>query len=63
VLVTPSTLYAVGSPRPGGLRLTYCLEPPARLKEGARRLSRALAVAEGRSRNEQDEAAPPMGLV
>ena len=44
VLVTPSTLNTVstGPFRSGGVRLTYCAEPPRRLAEGARRLGIAL---------------------
>lgn len=45
VMVTPSTLNTVsGLPERGGLRLTFCAEPPRRLAEGARRLGRALSA-------------------
>ena len=41
VVVAPGTLN--GSTRePGGIRLTYCAEAPERLREGARRLGRAV---------------------
>jgi DNA-binding transcriptional MocR family regulator len=43
VLVTPSTINAVsGHGGGGGVRLTFCGEPPRRIAEGARRLGRAL---------------------
>jgi DNA-binding transcriptional MocR family regulator len=44
VVVTPSTLYALEPREQPGLRLTFCAEPPERLREGARRLGRALAA-------------------
>jgi DNA-binding transcriptional MocR family regulator len=42
VLVSSGSVYTAIAPSPGGLRLTYCSEPPERLAEGARRLGRAL---------------------
>ncbi|MFT7621567.1 MAG: DNA-binding transcriptional MocR family regulator [Myxococcota bacterium] len=42
VVVTPGALTSTGSGA-GGLRLTYCAEPPRRLAEGARRLGTALS--------------------
>lgn len=42
VAVTPGTVNRVGSRGEGGLRLTYCSEPPERLREGARRLGAAI---------------------
>ncbi len=45
VLVAPSTLNAIsghGGGAAGGLRLTFCAEPPRRIQEGAKRLGRAL---------------------
>ncbi len=44
VLVSPSTLHRAdrASPAPAGVRLTFCVEKPARLEEGARRLGAAL---------------------
>jgi DNA-binding transcriptional MocR family regulator len=48
VLIHPSTLNATVEGAPGGIRLTFCSEPPARLTEGARRLGRALAGLVGR---------------
>jgi 2-aminoadipate transaminase len=44
VLVSPSTLYAVDPREAAGLRLTFCAESPQRLREGARRLGRALSA-------------------
>jgi GntR family transcriptional regulator/MocR family aminotransferase len=44
VLASPSTLNTIlGHSNGGGLRLTFCNEPPKRLAEGARRIGRALA--------------------
>jgi DNA-binding transcriptional MocR family regulator len=48
VLVSPSSLFAAGVLSEEGIRLTYCTEPPARLAEGARRLSAAIAAIESR---------------
>jgi 2-aminoadipate transaminase len=42
VVVSPSTLYETGTTVHAGLRLTFCAEPPDRLREGARRLGVAL---------------------
>lgn len=42
VLVTPGTLNSAAGRGRGGLRLTFCAEPEARLFEGGRRLGRAL---------------------
>ncbi len=42
VLVSPGELASVGTGAPPGLRLTFCAEPPDRLREGARRLGKAL---------------------
>ncbi|GMV43107.1 MAG: GntR family transcriptional regulator [Myxococcales bacterium] len=42
VAVTPGTLHRVGTRGRGGLRLTFCTEPPDRLREGARRLGEAI---------------------
>jgi len=53
VMVSPSTVYATMTPLPSGLRLTYCNEPPERLREGASRLGRALASLSSRSRGRQ----------
>jgi DNA-binding transcriptional MocR family regulator len=44
VMVTPSTLYALEPREHAGLRLTFCAETAERLREGARRLGRALAA-------------------
>jgi GntR family transcriptional regulator/MocR family aminotransferase len=43
VNVSPSTLYSAESRETVGLRLTFCGESPQRLREGARRLGRALS--------------------
>ncbi|MFO0750731.1 MAG: PLP-dependent aminotransferase family protein [Myxococcota bacterium] len=48
VMVSPSTVYSTLSPLPTGLRLTFCNESPERLREGARRLGRALASLTGK---------------
>jgi DNA-binding transcriptional MocR family regulator len=50
VLVHPSTLNAVEERGRGGIRLTFCGEPEARLIEGARRLGRAVAALAGSER-------------
>ena len=42
VLVSPSTLHAVGGRRQQGVRLTFCHASPEELVEGARRLTKAL---------------------
>jgi GntR family transcriptional regulator/MocR family aminotransferase len=56
VVVSPGNLNRVSAPQ-GGLRLTFCAEPPARLAEGARRLGRAWAAVERRARRRSSE--PP----
>jgi DNA-binding transcriptional MocR family regulator len=61
VLVHPSSLNAVEDRGQGGIRLTFCAEPEARLIEGARRLGRALASAGGRGR--QDDSVASMGGI
>jgi GntR family transcriptional regulator/MocR family aminotransferase len=53
VLVYPSTLNEVEEGTPGGIRLTFCSEPPPRLAEGARRLGKALAVVLGVSQSSE----------
>jgi GntR family transcriptional regulator/MocR family aminotransferase len=60
VLVHPSSLNAVEETAAGGIRLTYCTEPPARLAEGARRLGRAFAAL---GRGASDEPAPALGGI
>lgn len=58
VVISPSTLHAVGREH-GGLRLTFCAEPPERLAEGARRLGRAIdALRREPHRRRQRPAAP-----
>ena len=42
VVVLPSTLHRVDDSARGGLRLVFCSEPPARLREGAKRLGEVL---------------------
>jgi 2-aminoadipate transaminase len=61
VLVHPSTLNAVSDSAPGGIRLTFCGESPARLAEGARRLGRALATMVGR--DPEDQMVPSLGGI
>ena len=60
VLIHPSSLNAVDDGAAGGIRLTFCTEPKARLVEGARRLGRAIAAL-GRGRG--DQGVPAMGGV
>ena len=43
VIVSPSTLHAVGGRVRAGVRLTFCHEPPERLVAGAERLGKAFA--------------------
>jgi len=50
VVFSPSMLYEVGGGQRQGLRLTFCAEPVERLVEGARRLGRAWATVERRTR-------------
>jgi DNA-binding transcriptional MocR family regulator len=51
VLVTPSTLNAVGGRSKQGIRLTFCHAPVDELVEGARRLTKALRGLCARPRN------------
>jgi len=63
VLITPGTLNsASGSGRPG-LRLTFCAEPPDRLAEGARRLSKALKILIDSHRNSTHHKSTRMEVV
>jgi DNA-binding transcriptional MocR family regulator len=65
VLVSPSTLHSAtgaGSSH-GGIRLTFCAEPPERLTEGAKRLGRALATIAERYPFHPDTSAPQLGAV
>jgi len=48
VLISPATLHSAGQPLQCALRLTFCGEQPARLREGARRLAAAIAVLRAR---------------
>jgi 2-aminoadipate transaminase len=61
VLVHPGTLNAASENAPGGVRVTFCAEPPARLAEGARRLGRVLAGLGGRSPG--TEPVPSLGGI
>jgi GntR family transcriptional regulator/MocR family aminotransferase len=61
VIVTPSTLSAVGTSSESGLRLAFCAEPSERLAEGARRLAKAIKRVAGRARP-QPRAASDAGL-
>jgi GntR family transcriptional regulator/MocR family aminotransferase len=62
VMVSPSTLYALEPRERPGLRLTFCAEPPERLREGARRLGRALATLSPRRPPDAREEAS-LGVV
>ncbi len=53
VIISPSTLNAVGRQQQRGIRLTFCAEPPERLEEGARRLGRAWTALERRLRGQR----------
>ncbi len=48
VLISPGALHSVYRATGGGVRLTFCAEPPARLVEGARRLGAALRALAAR---------------
>ena len=48
VLVSPGSLHSAHQRSHGGLRLTFCAEPPERLREGARRLGAAIRAVAGR---------------
>jgi DNA-binding transcriptional MocR family regulator len=62
--VAPSTLYALEPREQPGLRLTFCAEPPDRLREGAKRLARALAsVAPRRTAANQEPISSSLGVV
>ncbi len=50
VMVSPSTLNAVDDAVGGGIRLTFCAEPPDRLAEGGRRLAQAITAVAVRNR-------------
>jgi GntR family transcriptional regulator/MocR family aminotransferase len=63
VIVHPSTLNMVEERREGGVRLTFCSEPPERLMEGARRLGRALASLGDRGRVGVADAVPSVGGI
>ena len=52
VMVAPGTVHAIRGSEEFGLRLTFCAEPPGRLVEGARRLGKAWAVVERRSKGQ-----------
>jgi DNA-binding transcriptional MocR family regulator len=56
VLVHPSSLNAVEDRGAAGVRLCFCVEPEARLTEGARRLGKALTAAGGRGRPDETTA-------
>ncbi len=63
VLVSPGALHSVHRPQHGGIRLTFCAEPPERLVEGARRLGSALRELAARATLESSAAAPGMDGV
>jgi 2-aminoadipate transaminase len=62
VVVSPSTLYALEQRESPGLRLTFCSESPQRLREGARRLGRALSALKPQSQ-EKHHAEDWLGVV
>ena len=59
VLVNPGVLSSVGDDGVAGIRLTFCAESPERLREGAKRLGKALEEALGQKRTR----ASTMGVV
>ena len=64
VLVTPGTIYSVGSRGQGGLRLAYCHEPPERLRQGAARLCATLrAMTEGARSDDRGHETATIGVV
>lgn len=67
VAVTPGSVNRVGTRGEGGLRLTFCAEPPERLREGARRLGAAirdvLAEAARIRENPKETDSPLLDLV
>jgi GntR family transcriptional regulator / MocR family aminotransferase len=62
VLVHPSSLNTVDERAAGGIRMTFCAEPEARLVEGARRLGKAFAALGGRGARNGDTV-PSLGGI
>jgi len=60
VLVSPGTLHSVYRPSQGGLRLTFCAEPPERLADGAQRLAKAIEIVAARVGTQAAAAVPGM---
>ena len=63
VLVSPSNLYAVEPREPQGIRLTFCAEPPARLREAARRIGNTLATVAAAARQQTRGSQAPLDVV
>lgn len=63
VIVSPGTLHTVERGTAHGLRLTFCFEPPERLREGARCLGRAIAAVEARRAKGRNGLEPSLGMV
>jgi DNA-binding transcriptional MocR family regulator len=63
VLVSPGTLQAVDPRLSRGVRMTYCSEPPERIKEGARRLGEALRALFRRHQKDGPVDATAIGSV
>lgn len=63
VLVTPGNLSSPSDISVPGLRLTFCAEPPERLREGARRLAQAVTEVLGRSGTQSRAAEEQLSVV
>lgn len=64
VLVNPGILSSVSDMSTPGIRLTFCAEPPDRLREGAKRLAKALEEVLSTVRPpEKKKPAPTLGVV
>ena len=63
VLVNPGVLTSVSDGAPPGLRLTFCVEPPGRLKEAAKRLGKAVDEVLSQQQAGTKTAAPALGVV
>ena len=62
VLVSPGSLHRSDGEVPG-IRLTFCTEEPARLREGARRLGSALSSLLRNHPSRRDDPRPAVGIV
>jgi 2-aminoadipate transaminase len=63
VLVTPGHLSSPSETPVSGLRLSFCAEPPDRIREGAKRLGKALEEALGAQPPQKKKTAHGLGLV